>query len=71
MHKRWPVALPKNVRPDLENVIGTKTNEVSVESRVMQLAQRKSVSDNRFSFRFGIPDDVSGVKELFVSQSAE
>jgi hypothetical protein len=71
MHERRPVVFPTNVRPNLQNVIRPKPKEVAVESGVMQLAQRKSVTDDRFSLRLGISDDMSGIKQLLVSQSAE
>jgi hypothetical protein len=38
VHERRAIVLSANVRPDLKYVIGTKTNEVAIESRVMQLA---------------------------------
>ena len=38
VHERRPIVLLKNVPPDLQNVIGTETNEVAIESRMMQLA---------------------------------
>ena len=71
VHEGRPVVFATNIRPNLQNVIRPKSKEVAVERGVMQLAQGKSITDNRFSLWLGIPDYVSGIEQLFVSQSTE
>ena len=66
VHECRSVVLLKNILSNLEDVIGTHSKKVAIESGVMQLAQGKSIADNGFAEGFRIADDVSGVEQFLV-----
>jgi hypothetical protein len=71
MNESRAVTLPENVRPDFQDVIGTHAQKMLVESRMMKLAQGKSIADHRLSLRFRIGNDVGRVQKLLVPEPAK
>ena len=65
------IMLSENVGTDLDHTIGAKAYELSIEDAVVQSTERQSVGDNWLTHRVGIRNDVGGLKQLFVPQSAK
>ena len=66
-----PVFFSKNRRPHLDHVGRRHRQEVPVVRRMVQLAQREPVRDDRFAVGLGVPDDVRRVEQLLVPQAAQ
>jgi len=60
----------ENVPADLNGVVGPDAQNVQVERRVMQLAQRKPVRNNRITAGMSVGQDVRRVEQLDVTQVA-
>ena len=65
------VFFSKYRRPHLDHVGRRHGQEVPVVRRMVQLAQREPVRDDRFAVGLGVPDDVRRVEQLLVPQSAQ
>lgn len=61
----------KDVRSHLKDIVRPESQEVAVEGCVMQGTQRQSISDERFSGRFRVCDDMGSIKEFLVTKTAE
>jgi|RhiMethySRZTD1v2_1073278.scaffolds.fasta_scaffold100855_1 hypothetical protein len=66
-----PIRLFENIWANLNDVVRTHTDNLRVERRMMELAQRQPVRDARFTLGIGIGDDVSRFEQFLVSQSAD
>jgi len=71
MEEHGAVMLSKNVLPDLDHEVGTNAHDVAVESRMMNLAQRKTVGNDWIAVRMSIGQDVGGIKEFKMAESAD
>ena len=71
VHEGRSVFLVQQVVANLDDVVGSDADEVTVEGRVVQLAQRQPVPDGRFASGFGVGHDVRGVEEFGVPEAAE
>ena len=63
------VNLREDLRSDLHHVIWADAHDVCVKGSVMDLAHRHAVVHRRLTF-VPVWDDVGGIKELFVAQTA-
>src|SRR5690606_25150251 len=61
----------KNVRANLDNSVRPNSDEVSVERRVVDLAEREPVVNLRHSKRVPVGDDVARIQKLTVAETAE
>jgi hypothetical protein len=68
--KHRPIDFLKDVVSDLDDEVGTDPDDVTVESRVVELAHGHAVGDQRVTPRMGVGQDVGGVEQLDVVQSA-
>jgi len=71
VNQRGSVVLLKNIPAHLKHVIRAESQEVTIEGRVMQGAQRQPVADKGFSGWLSVRDYVRRIKELLVTQTAE
>lgn len=65
-----PVDLVEDIAPHLHHVVGAHAQDVAVEGGVVQLAERQSVRDDRLPERVRVGQDVRGVQEFAVTQTA-
>jgi hypothetical protein len=65
-----PILLPKNVPTDLDNEIGTNTEDVPIERGMVELAEGKTVGNGRFAQRVAVRQDVGGIEQLHMTQPA-
>lgn len=56
---------------DLDRVVGADREEEAVEGRVVELAERHAIADQRFALGIPVGDDVSGVEQFLMSQAAK
>jgi hypothetical protein len=70
MLERRAIALTQDIRPKLDRQVGTDAEEISVERRVMEAAQSKSVGEHRFAAGMTIGQYVSRVEQLPVAEPA-
>jgi len=69
--KRRSILFEEHVRPNFDDVVGTDSDEESVEGSVVQMAEGQAVADNGLPLGFFVRDDVSRIEEFIVTQSAE
>jgi len=60
------VNLLQHVHPHLDHVIGPHADDVRVERRVVQLAQRQAVRHQRLAFEMGVSDDVGRFEQFLM-----
>jgi hypothetical protein len=68
--QHWSVALVKDVRTDLDDVIGSDAEDVGVERGVMDLAERETVGYDWIAALVLVGKDVRGVEQSVVVQAA-
>lgn len=66
-----PVGLPQDRVADLYDVVRADSEEESVEGRVVKLAQRDPVTDDRITLWIVIRCDVRGVEQLVMAQPTQ
>lgn len=71
MHQHRPVSLGKDIRPYLDDKIGPDADQVLIEGRMVELAERESVLHDGETERVGVRDDVSGVEQRLPLEAAE
>jgi hypothetical protein len=64
------VDLLEDVRTDLQDQVGTDSDDVRVERRVVELAQRQTIGHDRLAQRVPIGQNVGRVKQLRMVQPA-
>ena len=67
VHQGRAIGLAEDVGAHLDYEIGPESEKVAVEGRVVQLAERKTISDCGFSLRFAVWKNVSGVQKLLMA----
>ena len=67
MPKGRPIALPKNIRPNLDDIVRAQADKELIERRMVQIAESQSIPDNRLALGFGVGNDMSCVQKLFVT----
>ena len=70
MTQHRAIDLLKKGAVDVDDVVRRDSEEVLIESRVMDLAQRQSVAYVRIAPSFPVADDVGGVQQLPVAEPA-
>jgi len=68
--KHWAIDLIEQIVPDLDGVIRADAEDVRVVSRVVNLAERQPIRDDRQTLLFRIRNDVSSVQQRAVVQHA-
>jgi len=68
--KHGAIHLDEDGRPHLDHVIGTDREEETVKRRVVKLAERDAIADDRLTFRILVWCDVRRVKKLLVAEQA-
>ncbi len=71
VHKCRTVPFPKDVVANFDFEIGADTDEVAIESRMVQGTQGKTISNVWLASWLRIPNNVSRVEELVVTKPAE
>ena len=66
-----PVRLAENIRTQLHRQVRPHAQDVPIERRVVQLAQRQPVRHHRLAPRMPVRQDVCRVEQLLVSQPAD
>ncbi len=61
----------QDIGPDLQDVIRTDTEKVSVKCGMMELAQGQSIRNHRFTCWLTVWNNVGGIEKLLVSKSTE
>ena len=61
MYEHRTVLFFENILPDLNNEIGSDTDQQAIKSGMMELAERYAVIYDRFSARFPIRDNMCRV----------
>lgn len=56
---------------DFHGVIGSNCNDMAIESRMVQFAERNPVRDNWFTTRIRIRNNMRRLEEFLVSESAD
>jgi hypothetical protein len=69
--EHWPVDLLQDVEPDVDFQVGRHAEDVPVECRVVQRAQRESVRHDRPPARMPVGQDMGRIEELLVSEPAD
>ena len=64
------VDLSEHVGPDLDDSVGADAKDVRVERRVMDLAHRQAVGDDRLASLVAIGENVSCIEQRRVTQGA-
>ena len=59
--KHWPIALLEDSWLDLYDVIRSNADQVVIEGRMMEFAEREAVCHQWFTTRFLVSNDVCGV----------
>jgi len=65
------VFLFQNICADLDNVIGSYTDDKGIVSGMMQLAQRQSIIDRGLTFGHIVWNDMSGIEQFTMFQTAQ
>jgi len=64
------IILIPHVLPDFDCIVGPDSEEIGIESGMVQLAQGKAVRHDRLPARFSIGDDMGRVQKLAMAQPA-
>jgi hypothetical protein len=71
MDEHGAVDFIKDVSPNVDGQVRRDAENVRVERGVMELAERKPVTNGRFTVRMAVGQDVSGFEQLRVLQVAD
>ncbi len=69
--QRRGVALVRLEDPNLDDVVGPDTDELTVEGGVVQLTERETILDPRLAVWLRVWNDVGGVEQLLVAETAQ
>ena len=64
------VGLAQDVRPNFYDQVGSNADQVLIECRMVELAERETVRNLRFSARIGVGKDVRCIEQFTVAQAA-
>ena len=71
MDQHGPILLLQEVGPHFHHQVGSNTEEVSVECRMMELAEGDAIRDPRLSLRMLVRENVGRLEKFFVSQATD
>ena len=71
MLKHRPVDFLQHVEAHGDLEVGRDADEVAVEGRVVELAEREAVGNDRLPQRMAVREDVSGFQQLVMAEPAD
>lgn len=71
MNEHWPIGVRQHVRSNLNHVVGSKSNQVAIERRVVKIAERNTIGDLGFAQRIAVGHDVCGFEQLAASETTD
>jgi len=70
MLQHWAVVLFEDVLSDFDDQVRADADDIGVEGGVMQFAEGQAVANPWFTFRMAVGENVRGVEEFHMAQSA-
>lgn len=65
------IGLAEDIGAHLDYEIGPESEEIAVEGRVVELAERKTILHRSLSLWFAVRQNMSGVQKLLMAQAAK
>ena len=69
--EHWPVRLAQDIEPEVHHEIRADAQDVAIEGRMVELAERDAIGDDGFSPRVAVWQDVGRLEQLPVSKPAD
>ena len=71
VHQHGTISFLEDVASNLDDAIGADSEEVTIERRMVELAQCEPVRHERLTQRISVGDDVRCVEQLVVVEAAQ